>query len=119
MLSADDTAHTITIQHALTPRYGRIILQGGRNTIYDRFWRLQAQILTNPKYRDLLDGDGRIKNRLLDMLVSGQTINNGPYLLPGEAPDTYRDAKFVKLFNFIEDKGSSANYIIDAWDALL
>jgi hypothetical protein len=53
------------------------------------------------------------------MLVPGKVVEYKPSYIPGEMPDTHMNLKFVKFFNFVEDSGNTANYIIDAWDELL
>lgn len=100
------------------PNYMRNLVTGN-NTIYDRFARLQAAIYSDPNYSELLGPDGQIANRLLQMLVPGGVVEYKQSYIPGEVADTYPNLKFVKFFNFIEDSGNTANYIIDAWDELL
>lgn len=115
----DETNNAVYVQHSLPSMYGKAVLKNGQNTIYDRFMRLQAAIHTDPAYADLLDPSGQINNRLLQMLVPGEEVEYTGAYIRGETPDTYENMKFVKFFNFVEDSGSTANYIIDAWDELL
>lgn len=100
------------------PDYIRNLITG-ENTIYDRFARLQIAIQTDPRYRDLLSSSGEMQNKLLQMLVPGNTSEYYNSYIPGEVVDTYPNLKFVKFFNFVEDGGNTANYIIEAWDELL
>ena len=100
------------------PNYTRNLVTGN-NTIYDRFAKLQVAIYSDPNYKELLNSQGEIENRLLQMLVPGNTVEYMQSYIPGEVPDTHPNLKFVKFFNFIEDNGNTANYIIDAWDELL
>lgn len=53
------------------------------------------------------------------MIVPGTVTEYKASVVAGEHPDTYETAKFVKLFNFVEDSGNTANYIIDGWEELL
>jgi len=53
------------------------------------------------------------------MLVQGNAVEYQGAYVQGEQPDTYETMKFVKFFNFVEDSGNTANYLIDAWDDLL
>jgi len=53
------------------------------------------------------------------MIVPGTTTEYKRGFVPGEQPDTYETSKFIKLFNFVEDSGNTANYIIDGWEELL
>ena len=119
ILQADDATNSILLDTTLPPMYGKIVLKGGKNTIYDRFMRLQVAINTNPVFRNLKSPSGEIGNRLLQMLVDGKTVEYTANNTRGEQPDTYETMKFVKFFNFVEDSGNTANYIIDAWDELL
>lgn len=100
------------------PNYTRNLVTGD-NTIYDRFAKLQVAIYSDPNYRELLNSQGEIENKLLQMLVPGKVVEYKPSYIPGEMPDTYMNLEFVKFFNFVEDSGNTANYIIDAWDELL
>ena len=115
----DRENNALTIAHKLPPMYGKARIKGGKNTIYDRLNRLQVAIKINPVYRNLLDTNGEPNNVLLQMLVPGKEVEYTGSSIVGEQPDTYETMKFVKFFNFVEDSGSTANYIIDAWDELL
>lgn len=119
IIGADEQNNTLTIAHTLPSMYGKAVLKNGKNTIYDRLLRLYIDIQTNPAYEDLRDGSGNITNRLLQMLVPGKEVEYISNYIHGEQPDTYETMKFVKFFNFVEDSGSTSNYIIDAWDELL
>jgi len=99
--------------------HGKILLKGGKNTIYDRFMRLQVAIESNPQFAKLRSASGEITNRLLQMIVPGTVTEYKKGFIAGEHPDTYETSKFIKLFNFVEDSGNTANYIIDGWDELL
>lgn len=114
----DDEANTIIINKKAPIMHGKLVLTGGRNTIYDRFAKLCIDIHTDPRYSNLLNG-GEIGNRLLQMLVPAKEYSYESAGIYGERPDTYQNAKFVKLFNFVDDGGDTANYIIDAWEELL
>ena len=115
----DEQNNSITVYHTLPAMYGKVVLKGGKNTIYDRMSRLQVLIQSDPTYSNLLDQSGEINNKLLEMLVQGNTVEYQGADVQGEQPDTYETMKFVKFFNFIEDSGNTANYLIDAWDDLL
>lgn len=91
---------------------GKLVLQGGRNTMQDRFNRMMIAIQTNPKYASMLDENGHIKNELLKQIVSGAVVNCGPN-------DTYEQLKFLKLFNAANDTDISSNYIKQDWEELL
>ena len=103
--------------------YGGIIgtasLMDGENTIYDRWARLAVKIKTDPKYADLLDGNGEFVNRLLRELVPGNVYDYKSNYDSSERPDTYETLKFVRLFNASDDQNSSHTYISQAWDELL
>jgi hypothetical protein len=45
--------------------YGKVLLKGGKNTIYDRLTRLKVAIATDPQYAPLRSESGDINNRLL------------------------------------------------------
>ena len=117
--AADNNAKTITIDKPISKISGKILLKNGRNTIYDRFMKLQTDIANNPDYAQLRSESGDINNRLLSMIVPGTTTEYKPAYVVGETPDTYETSKFIKLFNFVEDSGNTANYIIDGWEELL
>lgn len=119
IIGANEETNTIYTEHQLVPMYGKAVLQNGRNTIYDRLLQLTSEIRTNPVYSDLVDQSGEFNNRLLQMLIPEKEVNYVSSYIVGEQPDTYAQMKFVKFFNFIEDSGSTSNYIIDAWDELL
>lgn len=119
MTGYDRANNAITIAHKLPAMYGTVNIKGGKNTIYDRLNRLQVAIKTNPVYNNLIDSSGEPNNTLLQMLVPGKEVEYTGAYVSGERPDTYETMKFVKFFNFVEDGGSTANYIIDAWDELL
>ena len=91
---------------------GKLVLQGGRNTMQDRFNRMMIAIQTNPKYASMLDENGHIKNELLKQIVSGAVVDCGPN-------DTYEQLKFLKLFNAANDTDISSNYIKQDWEQLL
>lgn len=111
--------NTITLSHRLPKSYGKVVLKNGKNTIYDRLSKLKVAISSDPAYHNLKDGSGEINNRVLQMLVPGNTSEYQTAFVNGERPDTYETMKFIKFFNFVEDSGSTSNYIIDAWDELL
>ena len=119
IVSADNNNNTITIQQNLPIFNGRAILKGGKNTIFDRFFRLSIAIKSNPVFKNLLNNSGEIENRVLQMLVPGKEFSYEGSTVYGERPDTYETMKFVKFFNFVEDSGNTSNYIIDAWEELL
>ena len=117
--AADPATNRIAVDKPLPPMYGKILLKGGKNTIYDRFMRLQTAIATDPRFAKLRSESGDITNRLLQMIVPGTTTEYKKGFIIGEHPDTYETSKFIKLFNFVEDSGNTANYIIDGWEELL
>ena len=121
IIGADNTTNKIYVDKPLNTQnlQGRILIKGGKNTIYDRFMRLQIAIQTNPQFAKLRSASGEIQNRLLQMIVPGTVTEYKASVVAGEHPDTYETAKFVKLFNFVEDSGNTANYIIDGWEELL
>lgn len=81
--------------------------------------KLRTEIANNPDYAQLRSESGDINNRLLSMIVPGTTTEYKPAYVVGETPDTYETSEFIKLFNFVEDSGNTANYIIDGWEELL
>lgn len=117
--AADPTTNRIAVDKQLPMMYGKVLIKGGKNTIYDRFMRLQTAISTDPQYAKLRSASGDITNRLLQMIVPGTTTEYKAGYIVGEHPDTYETSKFIKLFNFVEDSGNTANYIIDGWEELL
>lgn len=119
VIAADQATNRIAVDKKIPPMHGKILLKGGKNTIYDRFMRLQTAISTDPQYAKLRSASGDITNRLLQMIVPGTTTEYQKGYIVGEHPDTYETSKFIKLFNFVEDSGNTANYIIDGWDELL
>lgn len=112
---------TVPMTRAKDMENGRVILSGGKNTIYDRFNRLTVQLKEDPSYADVLDSAGEPTNILLRSLVRGKVFNYkapmGNYLQ--EVQDTYENLKFLKLFNALDQNGVESNYVIDAWDELL
>ena len=119
LTGADPATNRISINKQLVPMSGKILIKGGENTIYDRFMRLQTLIATDPRFAQLRSESGDITNRLLQMIVPGTITEYKKGYVVGEHPDTYETSKFIKLFNFVEDSGNTANYIIDGWDELL
>ena len=119
IIGIDESTNTVYTDKNIPAIRGRALLLGGKNTIYDRFSRLQVEIRSNPDYAKLLSPSGDIANHLLNMMVPGKEVEYTPSTVVGEMPDTYSTLKFVKLFNFIEDGSNTANYIIDAWEELL
>ena len=99
--------------------YTSVILDGGRNTIYDRLLNLAVQFKNNPEYSDILDVSGEPYNVLLRNLVKGETFSYKPTGTQKESPDTYKTLKFIKLFNALDQNGLESNHIIDGWDELL
>lgn len=119
IIGIDESSNTIYVNRNIPPMFGKAILLGGKNTIYDRFARLQVDIRSNPDYAKLLSSSGDITNHLLNMMIPGKSVEYTPGTVVGELPDTYDTLKFVKLFNFVEDGSNTANYIINAWEELL
>ena len=119
IVGVDESNNSLIVDTPCVPSYGKAVLTGGRNTIYDRLISLQIKIATDPNYKKLSDCVGGYNNTLLQMLVPSTFIQYNTGYLYGETPDTYDSMKFVKLFNFIDDGGNTSNYIIDAWDELL
>lgn len=123
IIGANDELNQITVPMVRKKdmQNGKIVLSGGKNTIFDRFNRLAVQLKDNPQYSDILDMSGEPINMLLRSLVRGKTFN---YVAPSnnylqEVQDTYETLKFLKLFNALDQNGVESNYIIDAWDELL
>jgi len=106
------TENSIIVSKKVNAKNGVVVLTGGKNTIHDRMLRLQTKIYSDPRFSSLLNSNGEIQNQLLSMLVPGTTTAYTPNYVTNEAPDTYPTAKFVKLFNFVEDDATTANYII-------
>ena len=119
IVGVNESNNSLIVDTPCVPSYGKAVLTGGRNTIYDRLIQLQIKIATDPNYKKLSDGVGGYNNTLLQMLVPSTFIQYNTGYLYGETPDTYDSMKFVKLFNFVDDGGNTSNYIIDAWDELL
>lgn len=94
-------------------------LSGGANTIYDRLNRLSVRIHSDSRFANLLNPSGEINNLLLRSLIPGKTYEFSNDTSGMRGLDEYQDLKFVKLFNFLDDGGINANFIIDAWDELL
>lgn len=120
----EDTNELIVDKVQTVDNSGKIRIEGGENTIYDRFNRLAVELRDDPSYRDILDVAGEPVNMLLRSLVTGKTFEYKPipYVANYKAPegaDTYETLKFVKLFNALDQNGVESNQIIDAWDALL
>ena len=120
----EDTNELIVDKVQTVDNNGKIRIEGGENTIYDRFNRLAVELRDDSSYRDILDAAGEPVNMLLRSLVTGKTFEYKPmpfvanYKAP-EGADTYETLKFVKLFNALDQNGVESNQIIDAWDALL
>lgn len=119
ILGVDEKNGNITISRNLPRMYGKVRLLNGKNTIYHRFFKLQADIRSKKEFSKLRSESGDPKNRLLQMIVPGNEIEYTTAYIPGERADTYQNAFFIKLFNFIESSGDESNYIITAWDELL
>lgn len=119
VIGADNSTNTIYVDKQVPAMHGRILIKGGKNTIYDRFMKLRTAISVDPKYSKLRSASGDITNRLLQMIVPGTVTEYIQGYTVGEHPDTYETSKFIKLFNFVEDSGSTTNYIIDGWEELL
>lgn len=113
VIGVDQANRTLYINENNNWNYsGKLVLQGGRNTMQDRFNRMMIAIQTNPKYASMLDENGHIKNELLKQIVSGAVVDCGPN-------DTYEQLKFLKLFNAANDTDISSNYIKQDWEELL
>lgn len=95
-------------------------LVSGDNTIFDRLVKLQIAIKTKPEYSDLTV-DGEINNYLLRSLVTAlqQTIRQEQITENRGQEDTYKNAKFIKLLNFLEDDQIDSDQIRSDWDQLL
>lgn len=119
VLQVDEGSGAILISSKIPVSSGRIVLNGGKNTIWDRLMKLQTSIRSNPEYRNLLNSAGEVENRVLQMLISGKLTEYVSNYINGEQEDTYTPMKFVKFFNFVEDSGNTANYLIDGWEELL
>lgn len=120
----EDTNELIVDKVQTVDNNGKIRIEGGENTIYDRFNRLAVELRDDPSYRDILDVAGEPTNMLLRSLVTGKTFEYKPMPYVAsykalEGADTYETLKFVKLFNALDQNGVESNHIIDAWDALL
>jgi hypothetical protein len=48
VVAADHATNRIAVDKPLPPMYGKILIKGGKNTIYDRFMSLQTAIATDP-----------------------------------------------------------------------
>lgn len=96
-------------------------LVSGENTLYDRLLALKIALLTEDKYKPLLDGKGEVSNYLLRALVIGvnQTISQDPIIEKGGQEETYKNAKFVKLLNFFDDDQLDSEGLSSAWSDLL
>lgn len=95
-------------------------LVSGDNTIYDRLIKLQTAIKTQDKYKGLLH-DGEISNYLLRSLVTAvnQVISQDELSEDGRQEDTYKNAKFVKLLNFLEEDQMDSDQLRYDWQQLL
>ena len=125
IIGYDDQTNELIVDYKFKREHtGSIHIAGGKNTIYDRFMNLYLDLKDDPVYRDMLDIAGEPVNYLLKSLTVGKTFtytkpSELAHITKHEAPDTYPTAKFVKLFNALDQNGPEANYIIDAWDQLL
>lgn len=95
-------------------------LVSGDNTIFDRLVNLQIAIKTQDKYKDLLL-DGEIQNYLLRSLVTAlnKTIQQSSITDNNGQEDTYKNAKFVKLLNFLEEDQMDSDQLRSDWQQLL
>lgn len=95
-------------------------LVSGDNTIFDRLVNLQIAIKTQDKYKDLLL-DGEIQNYLLRSLVTAlnKTIQQSAITDSNGQEDTYKNAKFVKLLNFLEEDQMDSDQLRSDWQQLL
>ena len=93
----------------------------GNNTIYDKLLKLKLDIQTKEEYYDLLDVNGNIQNYLLNALVDGAKANiDQKAITEGMGQeDTYPNAKFVKLLNFLEDDQLDSDQLRFSWHSLL
>ena len=125
IIGYDDETNELVVDYKFKREHtGSMHIVGGKNTIYDRFMSLYLDLKDDPTYSDMLDIAGEPVNYLLKSLTAGKTfvynkVNELDYITKHEAPDTYPTAKFVKLFNALDQNGPETNYIIDAWDQLL
>lgn len=125
IIGYDDETNELIVDYKFKREHtGSMHIVGGKNTIYDRFMSLYLDLKDDPAYSDMLDIAGEPVNYLLKSLTAGKTftynkVNELDYITKHEAPDTYPTAKFVKLFNALDQNGPETNYIIDAWDQLL
>lgn len=94
-------------------------LVSGNNTIYDRLNALKCKIKSDPAYAHMLDGQGHIKNALLDLLISDKHWVYNHALHKGCATDKFGNLKFVRLFDALDQSSSKTDYIIQSWDDLL
>ena len=125
IIGYDDQTNELIVDYKFKREHtGSMHITGGKNTIYDRFMNLYLNLKDDPVYRDMLDIAGEPVNYLLKSLTVGKPFTYTKptelsHITKHEAPDTYPTAKFVKLFNALDQNGPEANYIIDAWDQLL
>ena len=120
ILSVDGNVITTNIKFPSKVEFNGLLC-GGKNTIFDRFNKLSIDIRTKEGYKDILDGSNEPYNRLLKTLVPAKTYDYSKIEDPAstEKEDTYSAARFIKLFNSVDDSSININYMIDAWDELI
>ena len=94
-------------------------LVSGNNSIYDRLNRIQIAITTDPKYSDMRDANGEIKNPLLKLLAADYVASFDNAGNVGGKPDKFDELKFVRLFDPLDVSAAKRDYLIQAWEDLL
>lgn len=94
-------------------------LVSGNNTIYDRLNKIKMDLLSHPEDMSTIDKNGEIRNVLLKLLIPGMTAEINPLQSTSQSDDTYKNLKFVRLFDGIDSNSAKTNYIIQAWEDLL
>lgn len=90
----------------------------GRTSIYNKILNIKLAINRDPAYVDLRDNNGEPTNYLLKWLTTAYTHVQAA-LPAGNKQDTFNDAKFVKIFNFLEDENIDQDELASAWEELL
>lgn len=90
------------------------------NTILDRFLSIQAKIMNDPAYEDMLGDNQAPSNYLLRTLVTGNSYEIDTDKAPlGTYKDTYATAKFVKILRSLNDDAIEQDQFTQAWQELL
>lgn len=94
-------------------------LVSGNNTIYDRLNVLKSKIRYSEEYADLRDANGDIKNALLKLLIPSKNWEFDINKHGGINNDSFKNLKFVQLFDALDISSFQRDNIIQAWEQLL